>query len=116
MHELPIVKQILEAVLAHAEENHAARVCKVVLDIGGMHDLVPEWVEKFFNFASRGTIAEHARLVINQTPIICRCNACGCNFVFRLHTEQHPLCPDCNAESFSLIAGKELLLREIEVC
>ena len=117
MHELPIVKGILEAVIEYATENHAAKVSKVVLTVGSLHDLIPEWVQKYFRFASSGTIAEEAIIVINKTPIICRCKACECNFVFHLSAQpeqQH--CPECGSKDFVLVSGRELIIQKIEIC
>jgi hydrogenase nickel incorporation protein HypA/HybF len=117
MHELPIINQVLETVLEYGEKDHATRVEKIVLDVGGLHDLIPEWMEKYFHFAARGTIAENARLLINKTPIICRFDSCGCNFVYHLHDDSLSVhgCPECGSNVFSPISGREFIIREIEV-
>ena len=116
MHELPIVKGILNVVLNQAAENNAAAIKSVDLEIGEMHDLVPEWVEKFFRFASKGTIAEDAELRIHRRPIICKCDACGEYFVLHLRLEDQLHCPVCGSQEFQLISGRELQVLKIEVC
>ena len=114
MHELPIIKEVLEIVLKYAEEQNAKTVNKVTLTIGELHDLIPEWVERFFHFASKGTIAQGAKLVINQTPIICRCNSCHEHFILHKNGSQPWACPVCKEESFEFLSGKEFIVDQIE--
>jgi len=115
MHELPIVKQILSIVLRHAEENQAKKVTAVVLEIGEMHDLQAEWVERFFTFASRGTIAEGASIKVEKLPIICHCSKCNENFVLPLRTSDNLTCSVCGSDKFTPLTGKELFIKELEI-
>ena len=117
MHELPIVKNVLNVTLEYAEKCHATQVNKVVLIIGQLHDLLPEWVEKFFKYASKGTIAENAKILIEHVPIICRCKSCQGNFVMHINGDEGDRkCPDCGSDSFSLLSGREFIIDKIEVC
>lgn len=113
MHELPIVRQILSGVLSAAEQAGAVRVDRVVLEIGEMHDLIPEWVDKFFRYASRGTIAEKAELVIERPPLICRCAKCGEHFVLHPRASAVWACSNCGSRDFAMLGGEEFSIREI---
>lgn len=115
MHELPIVKEVLEVVLRYARNNNAAQVRTVVLEIGGFHDLVPEWVEKYFHFASRGTLAEGAAIRIIKNPVILHCNSCGENVTIDFRNYGTVQCTLCNSHDVRLISGKEFMIREIEI-
>lgn len=116
MHELPIVKAVLEAALRHAEEQQAKKIHKVVLSVGQMHDLVPEWADKFFRFASQGTIAAEAVIEIESIPIICRCGQCQENYLLHIHgPEDQMCCPLCRSADARMLSGNELLIKEIEV-
>lgn len=115
MHELPIVKKVLSVVLEYAQANHAAKVTAVVLEVGELHDLMPEWVQKFFRFASRGTVAEDAEIRIFQPPLICKCNQCQENFVLHLRNGSDWSCPVCMASDFVMLTGKEFSIKEIEI-
>lgn len=114
MHELPIVKQVLKTVLQVAEEEHASRVLKVTLTIGEMHDLIDEWVRKYFVYASIGTLAEGAQLEITRLPVICRCSSCSEFYVAHLRESDTLKCPVCGSEKYSFISGDELRIEEVE--
>ena len=115
MHELPIVKEVLSTVLEYARANHAARVDTVVLEVGELHDLVPEWVEKFFRFASRGTIAEGAQVRIERPPLICRCSGCREHFILHLRDGSEWRCPVCGGDDFAMLTGGEFSIKEITI-
>ena len=115
MHELPIVKEILNIALRYAEENHAGAIRTIQLEIGELHDLVPEWVEKFFRFASKGTIAERAEIQIRWYPVIGRCTSCGECSVLHLRTGDELCCPLCAGKEFQIVSGKEFQISKIEV-
>lgn len=116
MHELPIVKAVLETVLLYAEEQQAKKIHKVILSVGQMHDLVPEWVDKFFRYASKGTPAAEAAIEIESIPVICRCGQCRENYLLHLHgPEDQMCCPICRSADAEMLSGNELLIKEIEV-
>ena len=114
MHELPIVKEVLKAVLRVAEEEKATKILKVTLEIGDMHDLIDEWVIKYFVFASKGTPAEGARMEIRRLPVICRCKTCQELFTARFRQINTVKCPVCGSESFSFVSGDELRIDQVE--
>lgn len=115
MHELPVVTKLLEAVLERAEREGAVRVTAVELLVGGLHDLIPEWIERYFAFASRGTLAEGAEIRVITAPVIGRCRRCGESFVVDLAKMPAITCASCGGEEFFLLAGREFELRKIEV-
>lgn len=115
MHELPIVMEVLEIALQYAKEEQAVKINKVSLMIGELHDLIPEWVEKFFRFASRGTIAQDASLIIKQLPAVCLCSQCKEHFVLHKQAPQPWTCPVCGDESFTILSGKEFSIEQIEI-
>lgn len=116
MHELPVVREVLKTVLRYAEEDGAGQILRVYLVIGDMHDLIDEWVVKYFAFASRGTIAEGAEVIIERPPVVCRCNICQEYFIMHLRTCDQTGCPVCGSESFSLCSGDEFMIKGVEVC
>jgi hydrogenase nickel incorporation protein HypA/HybF len=58
MHELPITESILKIVLKHAEMNSARKVITVHLQVGKLSDLEDDWIQRYFDYLSKGTIAE----------------------------------------------------------
>jgi hydrogenase nickel incorporation protein HypA/HybF len=116
MHELPIVKSVLEAALRHAAGRKAEKIHSIVLVVGQMHDIVVELVDKFFRFAAKGTIAQGAVVEIELIPVICRCRACKENYVLHLHgSEEKMCCPVCGSVEADRLSGDEFMIREIKI-
>lgn len=115
MHELPIVQKIVEEVFVCARREGATRVTAVYLEIGSLHDLVEEWVQKYFSFACRGSIAEGAKLNIVRTPVICRCESCSEYFTVQLYAAEDVNCPCCGSNNYKISLGNELMIQRIEL-
>ncbi len=59
---MPVTESILNVVLKHAAMNKAEKVIFVNLQIGKLSDLQDEWLQRYFDYLSKGTIAEGAKL------------------------------------------------------
>ena len=112
MHEFAITQSMLDLVLEQAEKAGAKEVEKISLVIGEMCGVVEEPVQFYFDFLSKGTIAEGATLSFTMVPTTARCRHCG--KVFELG-EFEWTCPDCGDNGLEIIAGKELWVESIEV-
>ncbi len=112
MHELSITQSMLNLVLGQAEQAKAKKVGKINLVIGEMTGVVGECVQFYFDFLSRGTIADGAALAIKAVPTKARCRDCGKLFEVM---EFDWTCPHCHGNNMEIVAGKELFVESIEV-
>ena len=112
MHELAITQSMLDLVLEQAREVRAERVGKINLVIGEMSGVVDECVEFYFQFLSKGTIANGAALSFKKVPMQARCRNCGQLFI---PEEFDWSCPNCRNSSMEVVAGNELYVESIEV-
>lgn len=64
MHELGIVIEIVKTVENFVEKNHLSRVDTIVLQIGKMAPVVPQYIEQCYPAAVDGTSMENTKLVI----------------------------------------------------
>jgi len=80
MHELQVTESILSIVLKHAEANRVNKVVAIHLKIGELSDLENEWIQHYFDYLSKDTKAEGAKLKIERTPVVLRCNKCSNSF------------------------------------
>lgn len=112
MHELSITQNMLDLVLEQAEKAGAREVGKINLVIGEMSGIVDDCVKFYFDFLSKGTIAEKAALSITISPTTVRCLDCGRSFKPK---EFDWTCPYCQSNNKEIVAGKELLVESIEV-
>jgi hydrogenase nickel incorporation protein HypA/HybF len=115
MHELPITESILKVVLKHAQSNGVRKVMTVHMRIGKLSDLADEWIQRYFDYLSKGTVAEGAKLVIERTPVLVRCNDCSTSYEMDVTKVGDILCPACGGKTATLVSGQEYFIEEIEV-
>jgi len=115
MHELPVTKSILNICLKHAMSYGVQKIMAIHLEIGAMSDLEDEWMQQYFDYVSKGTLAEGAKLKIKRIPVVMRCNACGEKFEVDVKDMAGIRCPKCNAEkNYTLVSGKEYHIKNME--
>ena len=115
MHELPVTESILKIILAHAEKNDVRRVVTIRLQVGKLSDLEDDWLQRYFDYVSRGTPAEGARLEIERTPIRLECDDCGESYTVASAGEIDAPCPGCGGSNARLVAGREYFIKNMEV-
>lgn len=115
MHELPVTESILGIVLKHAENNDVKKIVTIYLGVGELSDLEDEWMQKYFEYLSKGTLAEEAKLSIERIPITMQCSACSNTFTVKKNDIGKIQCPRCNAEKCTLKSGKEYYIKNMEV-
>ncbi len=112
MHELAITQSMFDLVLEQAKKVGAKKVGKINLVIGEMTGVVGDCVQFYFDFISKGTLAEGAALSFVMVPPKAQCR--GCDKPFELK-EFDWTCPYCGGNSLQIVAGKELFVESIEV-
>jgi len=114
MHELPVTKSILEIVLRHARANGVEQVRTIDLSIGALSDLEAEWIQRYFDHLSRGTVAQGAILRVSRSPLVFLCD--GCALEFSATREELDLihCPGCNSTEASVVSGTGYTVESME--
>jgi hydrogenase nickel incorporation protein HypA/HybF len=115
MHELPVTESILNIVLRHAAANQVQAVVSIGLRVGEMSDLEDEWIQRYFDYLSKGTLAEGARLKIERVPVTIECPGCKSTYTVNIREEKDPRCPHCAATGGTMIAGREYYIKDMEV-
>jgi len=115
MHELPIIGEILKIAIKHAETNRAGKVIRIKIRVGELSDLFEEWMQRYFDFASKGTLAEGAVLNIEWTPAMFRCGECEKVFPVKIREVKDVICPRCASAKATFLSGREFFVKEIEV-
>lgn len=115
MHELPVTESILKIVLAHAEKNDVRRVVTIHLQVGKLSDLEDEWMQRYFDYVSRGTPADGAKLLIERTPIRLECSACAESYTVESRADIQKPCPCCGCTDVRLVSGREYFIKNMEV-
>lgn len=116
MHELQVTEQILEVALKHVEGHDVSRIVNIYLRIGELSDLEEEWIQHYFDYLSKGSLAEDAKLKIEKVPIVLGCEDCGATFEVSKQELGEARCPECDEDSnWELISGREYTVMNMEV-
>ncbi len=115
MHELPVIQSILDIVIKHAEMNDVRKVIKIYLKVGVLSDLEDEWMQQYFDYVAKESVAEGATLEIERVPARMKCNACSFEFEPDMKKDEKIVCPACGNEQCKLIAGKNYSVANMEV-
>ena len=114
MHELSLTQGILEIALDYAARNHATKILEIHLQIGEISDLEEEWFQRYFDFVSKGTIAEGAKLHVFRVPARIQCHLCS--FIFPLDKfTWNTQCPSCQSKETRIVSGREFRVEFLEV-
>ncbi len=115
MHELPFTKGIFRSVMRKAESVDAVGINIVVLEIGVLHDFIPEFVQKYWDFISRGTIAEGSKVEIRWKNGTAVCGQCATQYEITKENMLTSVCPSCGYEYGSMVSGNEMKIVGIEI-
>jgi len=109
VHELSLSSAVVDTVVKHA----AGRPVTVVsMRVGRLRQVVPDTLEFYFGFASRGTVCEGARLEQEVVPVALRCR--GCERAWEIDFPDFR-CPSCGRADVEVVRGEEFEVESIEV-
>jgi hydrogenase nickel incorporation protein HypA/HybF len=112
MHEMSIVVSFVKTVEEYAVKNNAAKVLKVVLQVGEISGVEPRYLREFYPDVVEGTILEGSELVIEMVEAIVFCTECATTYN---PTKTDMKCPECSSEQCDVIDGRGLLIKEIGI-
>lgn len=113
MHELGIVFYIIRDVKKVALENNVDRVAAVVMDIGEVSTVIPEYLEDCWKWAAgKEELLKDCELKINTIPAVSYCGDCKEEYGTVRHGRT---CPHCGGGNTWLLRGSEVEIKEIVV-
>lgn len=116
MHEFPVIKSILDICLRHTANQNVRKIVFIHLEVGELSDLEDQWMQKYFDYISKGSVAQGARLNIKRIPVVMQCETCERTFSVDIKASPEICCTFCQAkENFTLISGREYKIINLEV-
>ncbi len=113
MHEFAIGERIVDAVLEElARLESPVRLLRVHVVAGGLHQLVPDYLDTAYEVLTRETAAEGSKMELEVRPVRGRCRSCGWVGTIRAPWFR---CGACGEPGIEMVAGKELYLDRLEV-
>ncbi len=113
MHELGIVFYIIKDVKKAASEHGVQHVNAVVMNIGEVSTIVPDYLTDCWRWAvTKEPMLNGAELRINTIPAVTHCDACGKEYETVRYGKT---CPHCGSAETWLLRGNEVEIKQIEV-
>jgi hydrogenase nickel incorporation protein HypA/HybF len=82
--------------------------------VGEMRDFTEAWMQRYFDYLSRGTLAEGGKLEFKRSPAVFRCDRCEGSFTPDLEAAEIA-CPNCANTRVVLLSGREIRIDSIGV-
>jgi hydrogenase nickel incorporation protein HypA/HybF len=121
MHEFSFAYNIFKVAEATALKYNAKKITEVFLEIGELTLIIPDLLRRSFEIATKGSIAEGAKLNIKIIPGQIKCRECNKISDVSL-TEEAQLtglqlfsCKHCGSNNTEIIEGKKANVKNIKI-
>ena len=112
MHELGIVFHIIKTIEEVAAEQKLQSVSKVVLEVGEVSTVIPEYLTDCWDWAcKKSELMNGSELKIETIKAVTYCEDCKKTYETVKYAK---VCPYCKSENTYLIEGNEVQIKEIE--
>jgi hydrogenase nickel incorporation protein HypA/HybF len=112
MHELSLIRSVLNLILERSVTDHFERVNRVCLGVGELSNVEVEALVFCFGVAKRGSLAHDAALVVKSIPGKAWCQTCQNIVHIAVRSDT---CPSCGGWRLSVTDGDQITVIEIEV-
>lgn len=112
MHEMALAESVLGIVEDAARRERASRVRAVRLEIGRLANVEIEAMRFCFDVVTRGSVADSARLEIEETPGAGWCMRCAATVTIDSAVDA---CPRCGGYQVAVTGGTAMRVRELEL-
>jgi hydrogenase nickel incorporation protein HypA/HybF len=109
VHELSLSSAIVNTVVKH---SGGRRVTLVNLRVGRLRQVIPDTLQFYFQFVSRDTPCEGARLEQEVVEARLRCLPCARQWEIEIPAFR---CPTCGGSDVEIASGNEFEVESIEV-
>jgi hydrogenase nickel incorporation protein HypA/HybF len=112
VHELAVCQGLISQLEKIAREQGASSVLHIVLSVGALSGVEAPLLDRAFEIARMGTVAEEAKLEIQAGPVVVQCRICGNRNEARAN---RLLCDACGDWQVDVKQGDEMLLLRVEL-
>ena len=96
-----------------SDGDREAVVEELVVEVGEMTGVLPEYLEKYFPAAAKGTRFQDSSFRAELIPVEAECR--GCRKTYHPSAENGYRCPFCRSAEAGILHGRELNLKELRL-
>ena len=118
MHEMNVIGTLAARVVKWGNQNNVKKILEINIVCGQLRMFDLDFMQRYFNIFTRGTIAEGAKLELTVRPIGYHCCACGAEYKMTsrewLNMDvNRAACIYCDSENITLTSGGEYFVSNI---
>lgn len=113
MHELSIAMSMIDMATDEVKNHGGTRVDALHLKLGRLSGVVRDALLFSWEVACYGTLLEGSRLIIEDIPVVVRCEKCREDRT--LDSINRLFCPVCKESTPEILQGKELEVTALEI-
>lgn len=113
MHELGLLSAMVSTIKDIAEKEKVEKIEKVILQVGELSGVVPEYLKSCYPAAVYKTFMENTELELEIVKGIAKCTDCSEEFN-ALNFDLK--CPKCGSKNLISLSGREFIIKEIICC
>lgn len=112
MHELGVVKHVIDVLKDIAKEQNLSKIGSVTLEIGEVSLIIPEYITDCWQYyKKKEALILDAELKVEILPAVTICE--DCNKTYET-VKYGKTCPFCKSGNTHLVSGNEFIIKEIE--
>jgi len=113
MHEASIALSLLEIAAGECSRSGYERIDSINVKVGRASGVMPDALLFAFDAIKEGSVARDAVLHIEEVAVAGKCS--DCNGEFTVEEKYVLSCPLCGGGSFTITAGREMDIIDMEV-
>lgn len=114
MHELSVMKRVVEAVMSVHEQEPGGTIIAITLLVGEGRNFVEKWVQEYYDMLTADLPIANAKVKLETVPMTLKCEACGEIYRVSPHAVHGVSCPKCGDKAYEICTGYEMILKNIE--
>lgn len=112
MHEMSICESVMQIIEDQARVHGYTSVKTICLEVGSLAAVEMQALRFAFDVVTRGTIADKAKLEVNEIEGQAWCLPCEKTISINARFDA---CPECGGHQLQICCGEELQIKELEV-
>ena len=113
MHEMSVVAHVIDTVDAFAERCRVKEIQTVVLQLGAVSGVIPEFINECW--APAVYFSKHMKnstVEMEEIPARGRCRDCGTEYDMQKY---EGICPVCMSNKWEELSGSEIIIKEVRI-
>ena len=113
MHELTLLFGVADQVERVTRENGIDHVDAVVLEVGELTPIVPEFlIDGYEVISDEYDFLRGSKLIVDRITGMVKCRRCGREYPV---VEYEGYCPDCGSYDKDILSGDQFVIKEVRI-